>query len=68
MKALNVKQLGFFDPVTGLTLLLIFSLSAVAINSAKTDESQQETAVIEIDKTVNTSLAGHEFDQIVAIK
>ena len=68
MKTLIAKQLGFFDPVTGLTLLLIFSLSAFAINSAKTDESQQETVVIEIDKTVTTSLAEHKFDQIVAIK
>ena len=52
MKTLNAKQLGFFDPVIGLTLLAIFSLTAAAVNSAKTVESQQQAVCIETNKTV----------------
>jgi hypothetical protein len=68
MKTLNTKQLGFFDPVTGLVLLLIFGITGVAITSAKTDQPQQETVSIETAKTVTTSQAGHEFNQLVATK
>jgi len=68
MKTLNAKQLGFFDPVTGLALLLIFGITGVAVTSAKTDQSQQETVSIETVKTVTTSQAGHEFNQLVATK
>jgi len=68
MKTLNAKQLGFFDPVTGLALLLIFGVTGVAVTSAKTDPSQQETVSIETVKTVTTSQAGHEFNQLVARK
>jgi len=68
MKTLNAKQLGFFDPVTGLALLLIFGVTGVAVTSAKTDQSQQETVNIETVKTVTTSQTGHEFNQIVAAK
>jgi len=68
MKTLNAKQLGFFDPVTGLALLLIFGITGVTVSSANTDESPQETVSIEADNTVTTSLAGHEFNQIVATK
>jgi hypothetical protein len=68
MKTLNAKQLGFFDPVTGLVLLLIFGVTGVAVTSAKTDQSQQETVSIETVNPVTTSQAGHEFNQLVATK
>lgn len=62
MKTLNAKQLGFFDPVIGLTLLLVFGMTGVATSSAHTDESQQEKVSIETDSTVTTSLAEHDFN------
>ena len=68
MKTLNAKQHGFFDPVTGLALLLIFGVTGVAVTSAKTDQSQQETVSTETVKTVTTSQAGPEFNQIIATK
>lgn len=68
MKTLNAKQLGFFDPVTGLALLLIFGVTGVAVTSAKTDQPQQETVSSETDKAATTSQAGHEFNQIVATR
>ncbi len=58
MKVLNVKQNGFFDPVFGLTLLAIFGLTGVAVNSAhytnSADESraQHQVACIETDATI----------------
>jgi len=68
MKTLNAKQHGFFDPVTGLVLLLIFGVTGVAVTSARTDQSQQETVSIETEKAVTTSQAGHEFNRLVAKK
>jgi hypothetical protein len=52
MKTVNKKQLGFFDPVTGLTLLIIFGLSAAGINAAKTSDAEQQAASIETAETV----------------
>jgi hypothetical protein len=52
MKTLNAKQLGFFDPVIGLTLFAIFSLTGAAVNSANTVESQQQVVCTETNKTV----------------
>jgi hypothetical protein len=51
MKNVKTKQLGFFEPVSGLTLLIIFGLTAVGINSTKTSDSQQETACVESANT-----------------
>ncbi|MDH5353806.1 MAG: hypothetical protein OEY09_05105 [Gammaproteobacteria bacterium] len=47
MKTLKNKQFGFFDPITGLTLFLIFGLTTVAVNPAKPHESNQTTACVE---------------------
>ena len=54
MKALNAKQLGFFDPVIGLTLLVLFGMTGAAVNSAYTAESEIElqTASVETEQTI----------------
>lgn len=58
MKAPNVKQMGFFDPVTGLILFGIFSLTAVVVDSVNSTETanaidtQYQVACIELDATV----------------
>ena len=58
MKAPNVKQMGFFDPVTGLILFGIFSLTAVVVDSVNstdsvdTIETQYQVACIEPDATI----------------
>ena len=54
MKALNVKQLGFFDPVIGLSLFILFGLTSITVNSAYTAESEIElqTASVETEQTM----------------
>ena len=58
MKVLNVKQLGFFDPVFGLALLAIFGVTGVAVNAAHTTnpaeaiETQHKVACAETDTTI----------------
>ncbi len=54
MKALNVKQLGFLDPVIGLTLFVLFGMTSVAVNSAYTGESEIElqTASVETEQNM----------------
>jgi hypothetical protein len=54
MKALNLKQLGFFDPVIGLTLFVLFGITGVAVNSAHTGESEIElqTASVQTEQTI----------------
>jgi hypothetical protein len=52
MKALNVKQLGFFDPVIGLTLFVLFGLTGAAVNSTHTVESEIQTASTETEQTM----------------
>ena len=39
MKTVNSKQRGFFDPISGLTLLAIFSLTGAAIETTNTADS-----------------------------
>ena len=54
MKVLNAKQHGFFDPVIGLSLFVLFGLTSVAVNSAYTGESEIElqTANVETEQTM----------------
>jgi len=54
MKVLNVKQLGFLDPVIGLTLFVLFGMTGAAVNSAYTGESEIElqTASVETEQTM----------------
>ena len=39
MKAATTKQFGFLDPISGLALLAIFSLTGVAIESTQPADS-----------------------------
>jgi hypothetical protein len=58
MKAPNIKQRGFFDPVTGLALLTIFGFTGAAIestipaNPANTIEAQHQVACVETDTAI----------------
>jgi hypothetical protein len=66
MKAVTRKQLGFFDPVTGLALLAIFGLTGTAVNSAYPVEPQQQVTCIEADNAVvqeNCTAASNDLNQ-----
>ncbi len=55
MKAPTAKQSGFFDPVFGLALFALMSLSATTIetaHSADSHEAQQQLTCAETDLTV----------------
>jgi len=52
MKSLNPKQSGFFDPIFGLALFAIFSLTGLAVSSAKSVEQQLQVACADTDQSV----------------
>lgn len=58
MKAVNVKQRGFFDPVSGLVLLAVFGLTGTAIestiptDSANASETSYQVACVETDSSI----------------
>lgn len=49
MKALNLKQLGFLDPVIGLSLFVLFGFTGAAVNSAYTGESEIELQTTSVE-------------------
>jgi hypothetical protein len=60
MKAPTVKQLGFFDPITGLALLAVFGLTGAAIESTTPADSIQAQHQIACAETA-TTVAQEDF-------